>query len=350
MSSLFWNIRGINKRYKQKELKKYLGNKRIRLAGLIETRVKDHNKARVLNNIVPGWKALNNYQQADNGRNLFVWDPSWLFGNPVSLQEVQDFYNACMQHIDVYEHPWQADYYIWSNKQQGPERITSRTNRSFGNSEWMLKWGQVVTLYDLPFISDHAPMLITLQQQFSHRHASFNFFNVWVDHDSFLPLVKDKWKEERAKNHMQNVWMKLKSLQPASKVLNNQEFKFIRLKIDKTREELLHLQEEIAHHPTDTLIQQEKQALLNLEKWSLIEESAFKQKSRVKWVKLGDSNNKYFFDVCKERSHRSQILEITSLAGIKLYDPQKIKEEFILFYGDRWVPRQFVYCRCANKL
>lgn len=44
MTWLIWNMRGINKRYKQKELRKYLQDNHIKIAGLVETKVKE-NKA-----------------------------------------------------------------------------------------------------------------------------------------------------------------------------------------------------------------------------------------------------------------------------------------------------------------
>lgn len=77
MKWLFWNIQGINKSYKQKELKLYLKNKKIKFAGLIKTRVKDHNISKVLNSIAPGWCCVHNYQYATNGRVWVIWDPTW---------------------------------------------------------------------------------------------------------------------------------------------------------------------------------------------------------------------------------------------------------------------------------
>lgn len=41
--------------------------------------------------------------------------------------------------------------------------------------------------------------------------------------------------------------------------------------------------------------------LINLEKWSLIEERVMKQKVRENWLPLGDANTKYFAAVMKER-------------------------------------------------
>ncbi|XP_049403702.1 uncharacterized protein LOC125867303 [Solanum stenotomum] len=77
---------------------------------------------------------------------------------------------------------------------------------------------------------------------------------------------------------------------------------------------------------------QQKEILLNLEKWDLIEESVMKQKARVDWIKLRDSNTKYFSSVLKEKTHRKQITELTSLTGAKLEDVADIKKEIRLFY------------------
>ncbi|XP_060195411.1 uncharacterized protein LOC132624686 [Lycium barbarum] len=196
----------------------------------------------------------------------------------------------------------------------------------------MVQWDQVVTTYELPFISDHAPMTILLQSQQRPRNVPFKFFNVWATHDKFLHIVKDVWSQRLSKHRMKDVWLKLQALKPALRKLNNTEFKFIRAKIDTARTELNRVQEHLFVHATDNMIIQEKNILLNLEKWSLLEESALKQKSRARWIQLGDSNNKYFSAVSKERNHRKQIMEITSLTGQKLHDYEEIKQEFVNFY------------------
>lgn len=74
MTWLFWNVRGINKRYKQKELKQYLRDKQIRLAGLVETRVKENKAQSIASKVTPKWDRLTNYTEAINGRIWILWD------------------------------------------------------------------------------------------------------------------------------------------------------------------------------------------------------------------------------------------------------------------------------------
>ena len=76
MKWLFWNVRGMNKRYKQKEIKMLIQNK-VCLAGLVETRVKNNKLSSVLKGIALGWQVLHNYEDSANGRIWVIWDNNW---------------------------------------------------------------------------------------------------------------------------------------------------------------------------------------------------------------------------------------------------------------------------------
>ena len=281
----FWNVRGMNKRYKQKEIKQFLLNNKVSLAGLIETRVKENNTSTTINSIAAGWKCLNNYKDDVNGRIWIIWDDSWyevkmiassaqmihcyiqerskgyqfnltvvygfntieqrksmwdemnkmgqsvilpwliagdfnasmspkdrLAGAPVTENEIKDFSN-CVKVMGINELQWKGNYYTWNNKQNGNARISSRIDRAFGNDAWMEKWGHVIVEYDNPGVSDHSPMQLMLHQGYQQVRVNFKFFNVWIEHESFLELVETVWKKEKGKDSMKMVWNKLKALQ-----------------------------------------------------------------------------------------------------------------------------------------
>ena len=48
-------MRGMNKRYKQNEIKLFLQNNKVSLAGLIETRVREFNVKATIKGIAPRW-------------------------------------------------------------------------------------------------------------------------------------------------------------------------------------------------------------------------------------------------------------------------------------------------------
>ena len=70
-------MRGMNKRYKQKEIKLLLQQNKTSLARLIETRFKEVNIKATLKAIAPGWRIIHNYKEAANGRIWIIWDESW---------------------------------------------------------------------------------------------------------------------------------------------------------------------------------------------------------------------------------------------------------------------------------
>ncbi|XP_070043677.1 uncharacterized protein [Nicotiana tomentosiformis] len=116
--------------------------------------------------------------------NAVLYPNDRLSSNLVSYSEIQDF-AACLQHTVLTELPWKGDYYTWSNKQSGTDRVSSRLDRVFGNYEWMMSWGHVETNYGLPQISDHAPMLLSLTTSTWKGRVPFRFFNIWAEHDEF---------------------------------------------------------------------------------------------------------------------------------------------------------------------
>lgn len=107
----------------------------------------------------------------------------------------------------------------------------------------MMTWGHVVMQYDYPFISDHAPMLLIMVSANYNIKVPFKFFNIWAEHKDFMNIVEEIWQKTSSTNNMKNIWMKLKNLRPVLRKLNNEEFKFIKQRIEKARQDLKSTQE-----------------------------------------------------------------------------------------------------------
>ncbi|XP_059277758.1 uncharacterized protein LOC132031905 [Lycium ferocissimum] len=165
--------------------------------------------------------------------NALLYSQDRLYGNPVQFTEVKEF-NDCMQDLSLTELNWRGDYYTWSNKQHGDERICSRLDRAIGNFEWMLNWGHLTLEYGVPNVSS------TMQ------------------HQSFIPTVQATWAQQSSTGPMRKIWHKLKILKPALKKLNAEEFKTVTQKISQARTDLAVTQEMLITHWSDDLQQEEK--------------------------------------------------------------------------------------------
>lgn len=81
---------------------------------------------------------------------------------------------------------------------------------------------------------------------------------------------------------------------------------------------------------------QEKELKQQLEKWSLIEERAVRQKSRVQWLSLGDANTSYFFAHMKNRLAENTISSLATAAGITVHPQEAIEKEAYILSGTTW--------------
>lgn len=74
MNFATWNVRGLNKKSHQKELKHFISNNNLSLMCCIETRVKVGNSAIISKRINSSWSWQFNYENHYNGRIWVGWD------------------------------------------------------------------------------------------------------------------------------------------------------------------------------------------------------------------------------------------------------------------------------------
>ncbi|XP_056690112.1 uncharacterized protein [Spinacia oleracea] len=189
-------------------------------------------------------------------------------------------------------------YFSWSNKEEGYRRIESRIDRCFGNASWNNQYTTDLVEYMTLGLSDHSPLVIRSEGQ------------------SMLKL-----------------WGKLKHVKSGLKHLHNKEFVKLHERIEHLRGELENTQEALVGSSTDLTLQgKEKDLIASLRKFIGIQESAYKQKARIQWLKPGDSNNKFFFTTMKERHRRNNINILYDATGNRLTTASDIAREIRQFY------------------
>ncbi|XP_019246294.1 PREDICTED: uncharacterized protein LOC109225941 [Nicotiana attenuata] len=175
------------------------------------------------------------------------------------------------------------------------------------------------------------PLSFENNQQEGRRH--FKFFNYLASHQDFDDIVKQCWRKRYRGTAMLHVWNKLKKLKGDLKQLNSQDFNNIWHKIEVARNKLEGIQAQLTLPGNDNeAILQEKAAKFELAKWLEVEESVLKQKSRIKWLKLGDSNTAYFHACVKNRQARNHIGRLIDSAGQILQSATEVEEDILRFY------------------
>jgi len=64
------------------------------------------------------------------------------------------------------------------------------------------------------------------------------------------------------------------------------------------------------------------------------EESFFKQKDRIRWLKEGDWNTKFFHHDVIKRHMRNRVLFVMDTLGNQITEPQLVQQHFVEYFQD----------------
>ncbi|XP_009771372.1 uncharacterized protein [Nicotiana sylvestris] len=200
------------------------------------------------------------------------------YGSEVQEIETKDF-KEYMSDTGMNELQYVGRSYTWTN-----HHTYSRIDKGLVNANWMMTMPNMKVQVLEPLVSDHSPLKLVITQAQGKKNRPFRFFNFIVDHSQFMQQIEIAWKERSTKGIMQAVWNNLKSTKEAIKRINIQHYKWVDERIKEIRKKLQLVQEEMSSRlQNKELIEKEKALKCELEKWGKIEESIYKQRSRVQW-------------------------------------------------------------------
>ncbi|XP_020258808.1 uncharacterized protein LOC109835234 [Asparagus officinalis] len=224
-------------------------------------------------------------------------------------------------------------FFTWSNKQDPNSRVWSRLDRSLVNDSWLHKHNSSQVEYLLPGLSDHSPGLIFIFDDFKLGKRPFKFFNMWIKHENFLPVVSSIWQNEVKGYKMFSVWSKLKLLRGSLKELNRKHFNNIGEQVQRAKVALEEVQGDLQSNlMCPNLINREKECLALYNKLLDCELSFYQQKSRIAWSIKGDGCIDLFHKILKCNRHHNRVLALYKNTGKRMIDSDEIAKEFVSYY------------------
>lgn len=200
--------------------------------------------------------------------------------------------------------------FTWWNK-RGADSIGKKLDRALVNGDWLQVFPQAFVTFETGGVSDHARCLIRLKQHEEQNRRPFKFFNFLTEHEDFVECIMGKWEEtaplvhSRAALHLFH--KKLKSLKYSLRELDQNNFGNIRTREKEAFEELCLCQAQVLSNPTTSDCLTEAEASMRWHRLALIEEKFMMQKSRVRWLIVGDQNATFYHHVVLERSAKNSI-------------------------------------------
>ena len=222
--------------------------------------------------------------------------------NTRAMQDFSDF----IFELGLVDLPLLEGQFTWSNNQDPPSK--SRIDRFLMTTDWEEQFSKL-TQKALPrCMSDHCPIMLECGN-FNRGKSYFKFENMWLQHQDFVGNVRNWWGGYDFQGSPSYILAsKLKALKEDIKKWNKECFGDVRIK----KLDLMHELQMLDGKENQGLLTAEEKAYRvntqsELEKTLLLDEVAWRQKSRVQWLKEGDKNTKFFQRTANAHRRNNQI-------------------------------------------
>ncbi|XP_021722697.1 uncharacterized protein LOC110690173 [Chenopodium quinoa] len=317
-----WNVRGLNDPGKVASVKRLLHSHAVDVVGLLEIKIKLKNVLTYQRKFGSSWLWMCNYDHSPKGRIWLGWNADRVTVNVLKVHEqfihcsvsskdlstqihltvVYGFHSIHdrlplwegIRSISIQHSPWlcAGDY----------NSVLHTSDRLYGNNVTDYEtrdFQSLVDDLDLTEIKAKKPstlgqIRLTLVLELSLGLIEslvtklgwplMGMLRLSISPPLYLIIVQFCWMYA-----LPLLGKKLNSVKSSIKSLSSKQFGNIEEKIDQANVELSGIQNLMAQNPDDLdLYANESDAIKVFKHWNDIQESIFKQKSRINWIKLGD--------------------------------------------------------------
>ena len=203
-------------------------------------------------------------------------------------------------------------YTWWDGNIQNP--LMRKLDRVLVNEAWLKQFDFALADFLPRGVSDHNPAVVNIGIVRDVIHKPFQLFKHLMEDENFMEAVKQAWEPPVSGNKWFKVTTKLKRVKLALKDLNRNRGN-LHENVIQSRNELIRFQSTLPLIPSPPQRLEEGRLSSRLQSALYAEEKLLKQKSRIRWLKEGDGNNRYFFNSCKGRWNSNKILSIQDDEG-----------------------------------
>lgn len=218
--------------------------------------------------------------------------------------------------------------FTWNNRRVGNQQIASRLDQ-FLLSDNVIHIGGDFSSSILPLSgSDHWPISLQWSRPRNKIRGPFHFEAFWMSHTEFQKLINSEWKNFTPPpgSKMFQFQQNLKNLKGKIKHWNHTSFGNIFQGKSYIELEVKQLQQRIIDEGhSEELSEQEKTLDLQLVERVRQEETLWRQKSRVRWLRYGEKNTKFFHSTTIQRRMHNNITHIQNEQGTKVEKHEEIE-------------------------
>lgn len=238
-------------------------------------------------------------------------------------------FRNCVSHIGVTDLSFSGEFFTWRDSSL-TATLLRKLDRVLVNEHWLNHFDLSKAVFLPRGLSDHCPAAVSLGCARDRIFKPFQVFAHLLHHPDFLQVVNEAWEPSVLGDPWFVLTSKLKRVKDGMKCLNRNHGN-LTSKVDNSRTALLEWQSTMSHTPTRDDLLQEFALMTHLKETLDEQEVLLKQKSRIKWLHLGDGNNRFFFNSCKSHWNSNKILSLDH-NGSCLTAHRDIAREAVLYF------------------
>lgn len=251
--------------------------------------------------------------------------------HPLPLTGMSEFHN-CLIANEFSDMPSRGAFYTWSNGRP-EDPILRKLDRAVVNEAWSDTFPESLAVFDPPGDSDHSPCLVSTDANIQRSKKSFKYFSFISTHPKFKLEVSKAWKKQVCVgSKLFTLGQRLREAKICCKKLNIEGFSNIQERTKQALQQLNAIQASLLSSPSPALFREEFVARKRWNFFAAAQESFYKQKSRIRWMKDGDANTSFFHKSVIANQGRNCIKYLRGMDEERIENSDQIKDMIISYF------------------
>ncbi|XP_062005881.1 uncharacterized protein LOC133723064 [Rosa rugosa] len=222
--------------------------------------------------------------------------------------------------------------FTWENKREDSgEVVRERLDRVIGNAVWLSSWPDSITHHEPRIGSDHCPLVLYTHPRVKIGPKLFRFEATWADDPECEEIINTNWSSNPNTNPFSLWGSNLLACKRSLLQWSKRKYPNNRAVINALNWELGEIQSGEFSPVART---REKEIVAELETTWKLEESFWRQSSRINWLLEGDRNTRFFHLSTLHRRQRNRINSMCIESDIWISEEGQIREAFTSFFGN----------------
>ncbi|KAH7848430.1 hypothetical protein Vadar_002675 [Vaccinium darrowii] len=239
-----------------------------------------------------------------------------------------DMLNSC----GLVDLEFKGPKFTWRNNRVGRDLIMERIDMAFAESKWRELYDKALVFVEPAIGSDHNPLILNTEFPLQKVGRPFKFESFWTTEEDCRGIISASWLQRQEGPNMVKLCKKLRECKDKLKKWHRANFADLRLQISVVKDQLLEVQKQQDQGSNPELVAFERVLSRKLEDLWQKDAMFWHQRSRIKWLQMGDKNSRFFHLSTIQRRQRNQIVKLKDKDGVWTSEPKEIaatvKEHF----------------------